>query len=241
MLDFSAPDVIKSLLYWLKCNYYLQVIAGELYRNLALAIGCITVTTLILLSSWLGCLQVVFCVLLTLTNVAGFMHFWGKSEKLAEWSITIRLHGYFYGLSSFCSVFLGLTIETVSSTNLIISIGLCVDCPAHIAHEFLASQGTEYLILGNDGSNVVIFFIGTKIERSKKALQNMGPAVLNGGFSTFLSFVLLANSGSHVFETFFKVRPPFEYWKVGLKVRKFKSVPQQFSISQFLPLRCVRS
>ena len=99
MLDFSAPDVIKSLLYWLKCNYYLQVIAGELYRNLALAIGCITVTTLILLSSWLGCLQVVFCVLLTLTNVAGFMHFWGKSEKLAEWSITIRLHGYFYGLS----------------------------------------------------------------------------------------------------------------------------------------------
>ena len=108
-------------------------------------------------------------------------------------------------------LFLGLTIETVSSTNLIISIGLCVDCPAHIAHEFLASQGTEYLILGNDGSNVVIFFIGTKIERSKKALQNMGPAVLNGGFSTFLSFVLLANSGSHVFETFFKVRPPFEY------------------------------
>ena len=109
-------------------------------------------------------------------------------------------------------LFLGLTIETVSSTNLIISIGLCVDCPAHIAHEFLASQGTEYLIFGNDGSNVVIFFIGTKIERSKKALQNMGPAVLNGGFSTFLSFVLLANSGSHVFETFFKVRPPFEYY-----------------------------
>lgn len=36
---------------------------------------------------------------------------------------------------------LGLTIETVSSTNLIISIGLCVDCPAHITHEFLAAQG----------------------------------------------------------------------------------------------------
>ena len=54
---------------------------------------------------------------------------------------------------------------------------------------------------------MVIFFIGTKIERSKKALRNMGPAVLNGGFSTFLSFVLLANSGSHVFETFFKVSP----------------------------------
>jgi len=33
----------------------------------------------------------------------------------------------------------------------------------------------------------------------------MGPAVLNGGFSTFLSFILLANSTSHVFETFFKI------------------------------------
>jgi hypothetical protein len=33
----------------------------------------------------------------------------------------------------------------------------------------------------------------------------MGPAVLNGGFSTFLSFILLATSDSHVFATFFKV------------------------------------
>merc|ERR1719225_1516161 len=133
-----------------------EVIAGELYRNLALAIGCITVTTLILLSSWLGCLQVVFCVLLTLTNVAGFMHFWG------------------------------LTIETVSSTNLIISIGLCVDCPLHIMFEFLGAKGT-------------------KQDRSVHALNKMGPAVLNGGISTFLSFILLATSTSHVFATFFKI------------------------------------
>ena len=32
-----------------------------------------------------------------------------------------------------------------------------------------------------------------------------GPAVFNGGFSTFLAFVLLAGSKSHVFMTFFKV------------------------------------
>jgi hypothetical protein len=30
-------------------------------------------------------------------------------------------------------------------------------------------------------------------------------AVMNGGFSTFLAFVLLANSKSHVFITFFRV------------------------------------
>ena len=31
----------------------------------------------------------------------------------------------------------GLTIDLVASTNLIISVGLCVDFSAHIAHSFL--------------------------------------------------------------------------------------------------------
>jgi predicted RND superfamily exporter protein len=34
----------------------------------------------------------------------------------------------------------GLTIDTVSSVNLIIAIGLCVDYSAHIAHGFLVEQ-----------------------------------------------------------------------------------------------------
>ena len=33
----------------------------------------------------------------------------------------------------------------------------------------------------------------------------MGPAVLNGGVSTFLAFLLLAGSRAQVFQTFFKV------------------------------------
>ena len=36
-------------------------------------------------------------------------------------------------------------------------------------------------------------------------LENIAPAVLNGGVSTMLAFVLLANSKSYVFLTFFKV------------------------------------
>lgn len=69
--------------FWLVIyDLHFQIIAGELYRNLGLAIACISVTTLILLSSLLGCLQVVGCVLLTLVNVAGFMHFWGNWSHL---------------------------------------------------------------------------------------------------------------------------------------------------------------
>jgi len=101
-------------------------------------------------------LQVLGCVVLTLVNVGGFIHFWG------------------------------LTIDTVSCTNIIISIGLCVDYSAHIAHAFMCNQGT-------------------RDERVKAALAEIGPAVFNGGFSTFLAFVLLAGSKSHVFATFFKV------------------------------------
>ena len=61
-----------------------------------------------------------------------------------------------------------------------------MDYSAHIAHAFMSTQGT-------------------RDERVKHALADIGPAVFNGGFSTFLAFVLLAGSKSHVFATFFKV------------------------------------
>lgn len=44
--------------------------------------------------------------------------------------------------------------------------------------------------------------------RAKATLTRMGPAVWNGGFSTFLAFVLLINTESHIFTTFFKVLYP---------------------------------
>ena len=46
---------------------------------------------------------------------------------------------------------------------------------------------------------------GTRKERAKAAIVDMGVAVLNGGFSTLLAFILLAGSDSHVFSVFFKI------------------------------------
>ena len=82
--------------------------------------------------------------------------------------------------------FWGITIDTVSCNNLVIAIGLCVDYSVHITHRFLSEQGT-------------------RDERVVSTLQNIGPAVFNGGFSTFLAFILLAGSKSHVFSSFFKI------------------------------------
>merc|ERR1719219_1161378 len=83
--------------------------------------------------------------------------------------------------------FWGLTIDTVSCNNLIIAIGLCIDYASHVAHRFIIEPGTD------------------RNSRIQSTLANIGPAVLNGGLTTLFAFVLLANSQSHVFLTFFKV------------------------------------
>ena len=120
-----------------------EVITYELYRNLGLAIVCIFVTTMILVGHLICSLLVLSMVVLSLIDVAGFIHFWG------------------------------LTIDTVSCVNLIIAIGLCVDYSAHVAHRFLVERS------------------GSREDRVRTTLIHIGPAVLNGGVSTFIAFILL--------------------------------------------------
>ena len=89
----------------------MQVISEELYRNILLATVCVFATTWLLLFNLTASLLVLGCVVLTLVNVGGFIHFWG------------------------------LTIDTVSCINLIIAVGLCVDYAAHVAHNFMGHSG----------------------------------------------------------------------------------------------------
>ncbi|TRY67571.1 hypothetical protein TCAL_07821 [Tigriopus californicus] len=82
--------------------------------------------------------------------------------------------------------FWGLTIDTISCINIVLAIGLCVDYSAHIAHAFIVEEGDRQT-------------------RATNSLVSMGPAILNGGITTFLALVLLGFSESHAFITFFKV------------------------------------
>ncbi len=52
-------------------------------------------------------------------------------------------------------------------------MGLAVDYGAHIAHYFMTAD------------------FPTRDERVRQTLIHIGPAVANGGFSTFLAFALL--------------------------------------------------
>merc|ERR1719273_597927 len=83
--------------------------------------------------------------------------------------------------------FMGLTIEIVTSIVLILSVGLALDYAAHVGVIFACLKS------------------GTRQQKMQQTLENIGPAVLNGGLSTFLAFVLLAFSNSYVFLTFFKM------------------------------------
>ncbi len=82
--------------------------------------------------------------------------------------------------------FWGLSIDTIAAILVTIALGLSVDYSAHIAHAFMVATGT-------------------RTERVDTALVDIGPAVLNGGFSTFLAFAMLMTSQSIVFLTFFKI------------------------------------
>ena len=48
-------------------------------------------------------------------------------------------------------------------------------------------------------------FTGSSVQRAQTSLLKICPAVLNGGMTTFLALVVLADSNSHAFQTFFKV------------------------------------
>ena len=81
--------------------------------------------------------------------------------------------------------FWGNTIDSVMVIFVVISMGLSVDYSAHIAHGFL-------------------FATGTRGERREAALLDTGVAVFNGAFSTMIAIVLLVNSQTFAFLTFFR-------------------------------------
>ena len=82
--------------------------------------------------------------------------------------------------------FWGLQIDTASAIVLSVTLGLAIDYSVHIAHAFNTCVGTS------------------SDERIKKTMVEMGPAVFNGGFSTFLAFAILVFAESYAFVVFFK-------------------------------------
>merc|ERR1712226_1164484 len=133
-----------------------EIIGYELWRNIGLAMICVFVVTLLLLCNIQICVMVILIVVLTLTDIVGFLHFWD------------------------------ITIDIISCVNIVLAIGLCVDYSVHIGLAYMVAKGSRR-------------------DKAVEAVASIGPAVFNGGFTTFLAILLCSISYSHVFITFFKV------------------------------------
>ncbi|KAG0721720.1 NPC intracellular cholesterol transporter 1 [Chionoecetes opilio] len=171
-----------------------KVIMEELVRNLCLAMVAVFIMTLVLLANIVAACFVFLCVALTLVNVMALMTWWG------------------------------LTIDIITCINVVLSIGLCVDYSAHVALHFMQAGQVTPVSRPPPPSSVLsgCCRVGTQSKVSvcgapiplllpsgfrmtgQCALREIGPPVINGAFSTFLSFFLLAYSDSHVFLSFFK-------------------------------------
>eukprot|EP01060_Flectonema_neradi_P039958 TRINITY_DN896_c3_g1_i1.p1 TRINITY_DN896_c3_g1~~TRINITY_DN896_c3_g1_i1.p1 ORF type:complete len:922 (+),score=240.65 TRINITY_DN896_c3_g1_i1:117-2882(+) len=87
----------------------------------------------------------------------------------------------------------GVAVNGVSVICIVVAIGLAVDYSVHISHAFLMVKATdtdEY---------------SSRQLRAGFALSRMGPAVLNGAFSTFLAILPLSFAKSYVFTVFFRM------------------------------------
>ncbi|CAF4815009.1 unnamed protein product [Pieris macdunnoughi] len=91
-----------------------EIIAVEVERNIELALICVMICTVILITNLQMCLWIFICVLLTIINVLGCMQRWG------------------------------MTVDIVCCIGLELAIGLCVDYAAHVGHSFLTfTQGSR--------------------------------------------------------------------------------------------------
>ncbi|XP_028177480.1 patched domain-containing protein 3-like [Ostrinia furnacalis] len=88
-----------------------EVIGEEVERNIELALLCVMICTVILITNLQMCFWIFICVLLTIVNVLGWMQKWG------------------------------MTVDIVCCIGLELAIGLCVDYAAHIGHTFLTTSG----------------------------------------------------------------------------------------------------
>lgn len=124
---------------------------------------------------------------------------------LALASVLVMLFGFMYAVN--------IKLNSISSINLVLAIGLSVDAVAHVTHAFLASGGKHKH--ANAGSiagqkSVALrwqdepcFGGDMRHERAISALKNMGRPVFQGGLSSLLGLALLyAGASSYIFEVF---------------------------------------
>lgn len=113
--NISTGDGYRSVWSKIFANWVTDEIIGvEVERNIELALLCVMLCTVVLITNLQMCFWIFMCVLLTIVNVLGWMQRWG------------------------------MTVDIVCCIGLELAIGLCVDYAAHVGHTFLTmSDGSR--------------------------------------------------------------------------------------------------
>ena len=135
-----------------------RIITGELIQNFGLTLICVLIISSIVLVRPQLLFTVVVVIVLIYVDLLGSIDVWS------------------------------LQLNSISTINLVMAVGLVVDYSAHIAHSF----GVQDPSLSR---NV----------RAELCMREMGPSVALGCFTTFLGIVPLAFASSEVFRVFFKM------------------------------------
>lgn len=142
----------------------------------------IAVVVVVMMPRLTATVVTVTSILMVFVNVLGYSAWWGVSSR---------------GPAAAPPAGRGLTdrvgkkqqqvkIDSISVIILTIAAGLSVDYVVHPSHAFIIRPGTP-------------------AHRTEMALKEIGTAVFNGGFSTWLAVVVMAASQTYVFQVFFKI------------------------------------
>lgn len=88
--------------------------------------------------------------------------------------------------------FWGVTFNSISMVNIIVSIALSSNFCVHVGHAFLQTQAPDENEDGDLQSNHQ-----RRVYKARQALAKMGGSILHGAFSSFLAIVSLS-SGSTI-------------------------------------------
>jgi len=132
----------------------------SILKNTLLSVGVAIIAMLFIALMFIPHPISVTCVTLSMISIVlgmfGFMHYWG------------------------------LALSAITTVQIILSVGFCVDFTIHISHAFMTATGKN------------------RNERVMTALEKVGVPILNGALSSILGILMLAFASSYILNSFFK-------------------------------------
>ena len=106
-------------------------------------------------------------------------------HPIAVTCVTLTMVSIVLGMFGFMQIW-GLALSAITTVQIILSVGFCVDFTVHISHAFMTATGKN------------------RNERVMMALDKVGVPILNGALSSILGILMLAFATSYVFTSFFQ-------------------------------------